>query len=199
MYLLAKLLMGRTLYAFLCAFLLSVDCMHFTQTRIATIDSFPVLFIMCMFLCMAWWMRMSFYHTRLLKTFVPLALSGAFMGLAIASKWIGCYSAVGLAVLFFSRFYSLWRQSVYAAAHRREDKRFAHAADVFPRYGLCTILACCVFFVVVPLVIYCLSYIPYLRAYGRLNGCGTRRSTCSSTTRIWWRSTTSRRPGMSGQ
>ena len=167
-YLLAKLLMGRTLYAFLCAFLLSVDCMHFTQTRIATIDSFPVLFIMCMFLCMAWWMKMSFYHTGLLKTFVPLALSGVFMGLAIASKWIGCYSAVGLAVLFFSRFYSLWRQSVYAAAHRREDPRFAHAADVFPRYGLYTILACCVFFVVVPLVIYCLSYIPYLRAYGEV-------------------------------
>ena len=167
-YLLGKLLMGRTLYAFLCAFLMSVDCMHFTQTRIATIDSFPVLFIMLMFLCMAWWMKMSFYHTKLWKTFVPLALSGIFMGLAISSKWIGCYSAVGLAVLFFSRFYSLWRQSVYAAAHRREDVRFAHAADVFQKYGLLTILACCVFFVAVPLVIYCLSYIPYLSAYGEV-------------------------------
>ncbi|MBR2942414.1 MAG: glycosyltransferase family 39 protein, partial [Clostridia bacterium] len=57
MYLLAKLLLGTTLYAFLCAFLMSVDCMHFTQTRIATIDSFPVLFIMLMFLCMAYWMK----------------------------------------------------------------------------------------------------------------------------------------------
>ena len=167
-YLLAKLLLSRTLYAFLCAFLMSVDCMHFTQTRIATIDSFPVLFIMLMFLCMAWWMKMSFYHTRLLKTFVPLALSGVFMGLAISSKWIGCYSAVGLAVLFFSRFYTLWRQSVYAGQHRREDVRFARAADVFPKYGLCTIAACCVFFVAVPLVIYCLSYIPYLSAYGEV-------------------------------
>ena len=168
MYLLAKLLLGRTLYAFMCAFLMSVDCMHFTQTRIATIDSFPVLFIMLMFLCMAWWMKMSFYHTKLYKTFIPLALSGAFMGLAISSKWIGCYSAVGLAVLFFSRFYSLWRQSVYAEAHRHEDVRFARAADLFPKAGLYTILACCVFFVAVPLVIYCLSYIPYLSAYGEV-------------------------------
>ena len=168
MYLLAKQLLGGTLYAFLCAFLMSVDCMHFTQTRIATIDSFPVLFIMLMFLCMARWTRMSFYHTSLKRTFIPLALSGAFMGLAISSKWIGCYSAVGLAVLFFARFYTLWRQSIYAAAHRDEDPRFAHAADVFPRYGLYTILACCVFFVLVPVIIYCLSYIPYLSAYGEV-------------------------------
>ena len=167
-YLLARLLLGRTLYAFLCAFLMSVDCMHFTQTRIATIDSFPVLFIMLMFLCMAWWMKMSFYHTKLYKTFIPLALSGICMGLAIASKWIGCYSAVGLAVLFFGRLYSLWRQSVYAAAHRDEDARFARAADRFNRCALYTVLGCCVFFVAVPLVIYCLSYIPYLSAYGEV-------------------------------
>ena len=31
-------------------FLMAVDCMHFTQTRIATIDSFPVLFIILTFL-----------------------------------------------------------------------------------------------------------------------------------------------------
>ena len=39
---------------------------------------------------------------------------------------------------------------------------------MFPRYGLCTILACCVFFVLVPVIIYCLSYIPYLSAYGEV-------------------------------
>ena len=168
LYLLARQLMGKTRWAFLCTFLFATDCMHFTQTRIATIDSFPVLFIILMFLCMARWTRMSFYHTKLWRTLVPLALSGMFMGLAIASKWIGCYSAVGLAVLFFARFYSLWRQSRYAAAHRREHPAFAHAADCFARNGAITIAACCVFFVAVPVVIYCLSYIPYLSAYGEV-------------------------------
>ncbi len=168
LYLLAKQLLGKTRWAFLCTFLFAADCMHFTQTRIATIDSFPVLFIILMFLCMARWTRMSFYHTKLWRTLVPLALSGMFMGLAIASKWIGCYSAVGLAVLFFARFYSLWRQSRYAAAHRREHPAFAHAADCFARNGAITIAACCVFFVAVPVVIYCLSYIPYLSAYGEV-------------------------------
>ena len=168
LYLLAKQLLRKTRWAFLCTFLLATDCMHFTQTRIATIDSFPVLFIILMFLCMARWTRMSFYHTKLSRTLVPLALSGMFMGLAIASKWIGCYSAVGLAVLFFARFYSLWRQSRFAQAHRDEHPAFARAADSFARNGAITIAACCVFFVAVPVVIYCLSYIPYLSAYGEV-------------------------------
>ena len=167
-YLLAKQLLASTLWAALCALLLSADCMHFTQTRIATIDSFPVLFMMLMFLFMARWMKMSFYHQRLRDTFVPLALSGVCMGLAIASKWIGCYGAVGLAVLFFARFLKLWRQSVYAAKHRHEHPAFARAADLFMDRGIKTIAACFVFFVFIPVLIYVLSYIPYLRAYGEI-------------------------------
>ena len=168
MYLLAMQLIGKTRWAALCALLLAADCMHFTQTRIATIDSFPVLFMMLMFMFMARWMKMSFYHHRLRDTLVPLALSGVFMGLAIASKWIGCYGAVGLAVLFFARFYVLWRQSLYAKAHRDEDAAFARAAKSFAKNGALTIAACCVFFVLVPVTIYVLSYIPYLRAYGEV-------------------------------
>ncbi len=166
MYVLAKTLLRSTLWSGLCTLLLASDCMHFTQTRIATIDSFPVLFMMLMFLFMARWMKMSFYHQRLRDTFVPLALSGVFMGLAIASKWIGCYGAVGLAVLFFSRFYQLWRQSVYAKKHETEDPAFARAAALFKDRGLKTILACFVFFVFVPIAIYVASYIPYLAPYG---------------------------------
>lgn len=167
-YMLGMTLFGQTRWAALGALLLASDCMHFTQTRIATIDSFPVLFMMVMFTFMARWMKMSFYHQRLGKTFIPLALSGAFMGLAIASKWIGCYGAVGLAVLFFARFYVLWRQSVYARQHENEDPAFARAARLFSRNGALTIGACCVFFVLVPVTIYVLSYIPYLRYYGEI-------------------------------
>ena len=167
-YLLAMQLIKRTRWAALSALLLTADCMHFTQTRIATIDSFPVLFMMVMFLFMARWMQMSFYHQKLWRTLVPLFASGVFMGLAIASKWIGCYGAVGLAVLFFSRFMTLYKQSVYAERHRDEDPAFARAADGFAQKGAATLAACVVFFVIVPIVIYCLSYIPYLSAYGEV-------------------------------
>lgn len=177
LYLLAKQLFGATRWAALCALLLAADCMHFTQTRIATIDSFPVLFIVVMFFFMLRWTRMSFFHQSLGKTFVPLALSGFFMGLAIASKWIGCYGAVGLAIVFFARMLDLYRQYAYARAHRKEKPAFARAADGFARKALLTLAACVVFFVIVPIVIYCMSYIPYLRAYGpvRLNAATLKR------------------------
>ena len=177
LYLLAMQLFKKTRWATLCALLLAADCMHYTQTRIATIDSFPVLFIVLMFLFMLRWTQMSFYHQSLGKTLVPLALSGAFMGLAIASKWIGIYGAVGLALFFFARMATLWRQSVYAQAHRDEDAAFARAADGFMKNAVLTLAWCVVFFVVVPLVIYALSYIPYLRYFGpiRLNMATLRR------------------------
>ncbi len=168
LYLLAMQLMKRTRWAALSALLLTADCMHFTQTRIATIDSFPVLFMMLMFLFMARWMQMSFYHQKLSRTFIPLGLSGVFMGLAISSKWIGCYGAVGLAVLFFSRFITLYKQSRYAQKHREEEPAFARAADTFVQKGALTLAACVVFFVLIPVTIYVLSYIPYLSAYGEV-------------------------------
>ena len=171
LYVLARQLFGKARWAALCTLLMAADCMHYTQTRIATIDSFPVLFMIVMFFFMLRWMRMSFYHQSLGRTFVPLALSGIFMGLAIASKWIGCYGAVGLAVLFFARMFTLWRQSVWANAHRNENKAFARAADMFAKNAVLTLAACVVFFVIVPVLIYAASFIPYLRAYGpiRLN------------------------------
>lgn len=45
------------------------------------------------------------------RSLIPLALSGLFMGLAIASKWIGLYAAVGLALLFFVAIYRQYRVS----------------------------------------------------------------------------------------
>lgn len=166
MYLLAMLLLGRTSLASLCMLLFAADCMHFTQTRIATVDSFPVLFIMAMFFFMGIWMRMNFHRDSLIKTLVPLALSGVFMGLACASKWIGCYGAAGLAVLFFGRLIVLARQSAWAARHRSEDAAFDGVAWGFMPKAAITCACCVLFFVVIPLLIYILSYVPYMEYYG---------------------------------
>ena len=46
MYLFGKQLTKRTDMAVAAMTIMALDCMHLTQTRIATIDSFPVLFIM---------------------------------------------------------------------------------------------------------------------------------------------------------
>lgn len=41
MYLLGKQLTKKSSFAFAAALMLALDCQHFTQTRIATIDSYP--------------------------------------------------------------------------------------------------------------------------------------------------------------
>lgn len=147
----------RKLSAFSMA-LLALDNMHFVQTRIATVDSYVVLFIMLMVTCMVRYMQMDWKREGLSRTLVPLALSGLFMGLACASKWIGVYGGVGLAVLFF-----------WTIGARTSEFLKDRACD--PRYGknLLTTLLCCVgFFIVVPLLIYYFSYDWHMQYSGGL-------------------------------
>ncbi len=174
MYLLAKQLTRKTGLAAGALLLMTFDLMHFTQTRIATIDSFPVLFIMLSYLFMFRYVLMDFWEKPFWKTLVPLALSGLFMGMGIASKWIGIYAAVGLAVLFFV---SCWRHLAESGAAARllatpkavkEERRgaVALAAREGPKRVLVTCLYCLAFFIAVPAAIYYLSYIPYFAPNG---------------------------------
>lgn len=174
MYLLGKLLTKRTDLAAAAMLLMTFDLMHFTQTRIATIDSFAVLFIMASYLCMFRYLLMDFWGAKLWKTLIPLALSGLFMGLGIADKWIGIYSGAGLAILFF---WSCWRryrearEAPYMLGHKKavpEDRHEAlerAANEGFSRIFV-TCLCCLIFFIAVPAVIYYLSYIPYFAPEG---------------------------------
>ena len=107
MYLLVKQLTKRTDLSAIAAFLMAVDSMHFTQTRIATIDSYAVFFIMVMYLFMFRYSQTPWYRRSFARSLVPLGLSGLFMGFAWASKWIGLYASVGLAIIFF---WSLWQR-----------------------------------------------------------------------------------------
>ena len=45
LYLIARLLFKKRRYAVLCCLMLALDTLHYTQTRLATIDSYVVLFL----------------------------------------------------------------------------------------------------------------------------------------------------------
>lgn len=107
MYLLAKQLTHRTDLSFIAMMLMTLDSMHFTQTRIATVDSYGVFFIMLMYLFMFRYQQMNWNHDGLKRTLIPLGLCGISMGLGIAAKWIGVYAGVGLAIIFFC---TLWKR-----------------------------------------------------------------------------------------
>lgn len=168
MYLLGKLLFTKRRYAILTCLLMTLDTMHFTQTRIATIDSFVVLFIIWAVYFMLRWFYVDFFGQKLWKTMVPLGLSGLCMGLAIASKWPGCYAGVGLAAVFFFGIGRRWK-AVQEARALPADQR-DHIACVAANSGtnrlLITVASCLIFFILVPLLIYWCSYIPYFAPEG---------------------------------
>lgn len=184
LYLLALQLTHKRSVATVSMLAFSLDLMHYAQTRIATIDSFPVFFILLSYLCMVRYLQTDLFAADgekprlfdrcLRRSLIPLALSGLFMGLAIASKWIGLYSAVGLALLFFVAVYRQYRVSNVACGLDAEraglddgQKARARAAQDFTlKRILITCGFCVIFFVLVPCVIYYLCYIPYLSPTG---------------------------------
>ncbi len=168
LYLLAKLLTKRKSLGLMAMLLLAFDLMHFAQTRIATIDSFVTLFIIWSYYFMIRYAQADDYGRSWVKTLPNLALSGLFMGLGIASKWTGIYAGAGLAIIFF---WTLWRRMREGQAAQRLLTRIAAAdgdrvmaarvaADQWQKRILYTLLACLVFFIAVPLLIYYLSFLP---------------------------------------
>lgn len=170
MYLLGKQLFGKTSFACSAMLLMALDCMHLTQTRIATIDSFAVLFIIMAYFFMLRYMKMDVWGVGLWRSFVPLLLSGAFMGLSIASKWIGIYAGMGLALLFLYSVIQHLRQWRAAQKFGMVDGERQKAVARAHYYGLSDALIrcalCVVFFIVIPLAIYYASYIPYFNTTG---------------------------------
>lgn len=124
---------GTAIFAF--------DFMHFTQTRIATIDTYGVFFIILMYLFM--YLYVSGGKQR------HLALSGICFGLGAACKWTCIYAGAGLAVIWLLHWISLLKA---------REQSFAGF--------LRNCLFCTLFFVLIPCGIYYLSYFPYGIASG---------------------------------
>ena len=165
MYLLVKQLTKRSSMAFLGMMLMALDCMHFTQTRLATIDSYPVLFIILSYFFMLRFMQRDVVLTDVKKLLPDLAFSGFFMGCGFASKWIGAYAGVGLGVLFFWTCLRHLRMGRQTAAMLKEDTLVdEERAQLEQRRLRATkriivlCLWCLLFFVLIPVVIYLLAY-----------------------------------------
>ena len=138
MYVFCKRMTRSTPLSALGCWLLAFDFMHFVQTRIATIDTYAVFFILLMYLLM----YLFFTEQRLRY----LALSGLFFGLGAASKWTCLYAGAGLALIW------AWY--------------WVKNARLGPKAFLKNCGFCLVFFVLLPCCIYYLAYLPYGRACG---------------------------------
>jgi len=162
MYMLTKAIFKKRIYAFVGMFLLTFDFMHFAQTRIATIDTYVVFFIMCSYLFMYIYYKKNYNLQSIKSTIFPLAMAGLFFGLSAASKWTGIYAGIGLGIIFF---YSIaLRYQEYLECSRGKSKH-PHANRItkdFKKKTIITILICGVLFIIVPIIVYTASYIPYM-------------------------------------
>ncbi|MDR0931149.1 MAG: phospholipid carrier-dependent glycosyltransferase [Clostridiales bacterium] len=137
LFLLIKKLLNSDKFALFGTALFALDFMHFSLTRMATIDSYPVFFILLSYLFMLYFMDDSARGNFRLRN---LFWCGLFWGISCATKWIGIYAGMGLAIFWL---YTIIR-------YRPKD---------WIRITLYSVL----FFVIIPLTIYILSYLPQIR------------------------------------
>lgn len=163
-YLFARRLTGHIPASALACTLFSFDFMHLAQTRIATIDVYITFFVILMYYFMYCYCKLSFYDTSLKKMFLPLGACGVCMGLGIATKWTGVYAGAGLAVLFFAILYRRYQEYRYAQSDPEGETAGIPHSRILERFLPCTgktILFCLCFFVLIPILIYLLSYLPF--------------------------------------
>jgi dolichyl-phosphate-mannose--protein O-mannosyl transferase len=153
MYIFIKNIFGRTSIAACGALLLAFDFMRYVQTRIATIDTYAVFFILLAFFFMYRHITTD-TDAPFRKSLAPLALSGIFFGLSFASKWIGFYAGAGLLVIYTIRLVQL-------GLHYKSNEKTG-----FGLYLTKTLLFSMLFFVIIPVIVYYLTYIPYGLARG---------------------------------
>ena len=177
LYLFLKKMLKDTGLPFLGTFIFAFDFMHFTQTRIATIDVYVTFFILCMYFFMYLYINNNLVASALnasdpkeqVKTkafikwlslpsseFFPLALCGLSFGLGVACKWTGVYAGMGLALIFFTKWFCTYK-SVQTKTGQGKN---IQGENILKLKMKTTFFMCLVFFVVLPFVIYLLSYLP---------------------------------------
>lgn len=152
LYFLLKNLFGSTTIASCGTVLFAFDFMHYVQTRIATIDTYGVFFILAMtyFLYLFLTADPDDPGIPRRKRIVPLFLAGLMFGIGAASKWIVIYAGGGVAAVW--AIYWIRRGLELCRAGRTRDflkAFFANAA------------LCLLFFILIPAAIYYVSYWPY--------------------------------------
>ena len=150
-YLFAFKLFSRTDLACFATVLAETAFMNTTLSRIATIDIIVAFFVLAMFFFMYGYVDSLRKKKAFRKQMLWLLGCGISMAFAVSTKWTGFYGAAGVAVIFFYSFFKnleSWEQI-------KKKKR----------YIIKTFLMCVLIFIGIPLTVYTLSYIPFVRAY----------------------------------
>jgi len=169
MYLFGKKLFKDWRFAALTSLLMMFDFMHFTQTRIATIDVYGTFFIIVMYYYMYDTFMIKSYDIPFRLSLKTLFLSGLMFGLGVASKWIAAYGGAGLALVFFTAKYLEYRdyRTISKSTKVKEPEWYS---GFISKNIVVTLILCVLFFVAIPAVIYYFSYTPFMEVPGAKKG-----------------------------
>lgn len=141
--------------------LLSLDFMHFTLSRIATLDTIVAFFILSMFAVM--WRVLDMAEKEIqeerkrpsLCLTAVMLVCAALTGMGVATKWTGFYAMAGIAVCF------LWFIGSRSVRLKKEGKKAGYCGWMLGE-GI-------VIFGLLPMGIYVLSFLPQCLAQGQDN------------------------------
>lgn len=140
-YLLGKELFASKRAGLFAGFLYTFDCFTFVLSRITMVDIFLMNFIILSSLFVVKYARTKS------KKFIYL--SGMFCGFSISVKWSGVYATEFLAAVGFALMY-------YTEIYSKEQSTDSYLGKLFR--VIATILLA---FIVSPLIVYIMTYIPY--------------------------------------
>lgn len=138
-YLLAFRLTGKRALAILVGILQMTEFMHFTLSRIATIDIFVAFFVICLFYGIV-----AFLQEKKNRY---LLFAGSALAFGVATKWTAVYAGMGVAIILF----------VWMIRQILQHESAGHMVRF--------VLVCLGSFVLIPAVVYVLSYIPFTKVY----------------------------------
>ena len=145
-YLLMKQLFNSSAAAAGATAVWAADFLHFAQTRLATVDTYNVFFVLFALIFMHRWMTLP-DDMPLRKTLLPLCLCGLSFGVGFACKWSVAYIGPFLIAMY------VWK----LVLRSRRSPKGARAGFIFG-----TLAFSLLSFVIVPFGIYILTYIPYV-------------------------------------
>jgi len=149
-YILGKKLFGTWIGAFASAFLLTFDFMHFTMARMATVDTYVVLFSLASQLCFLIYLK-TVLKNGWKASVQPLFLATLFFALGFSTKWLVLYGFAGqLALLALLRL-----REVAKLKKSLSDKIYAFTDHPF---------SVVVGFLLAAVLVYFLIYIPDMLA-----------------------------------
>ena len=148
-YQLSRRLFKYNWIALLTTVIFSFDFMHLSHSRIASIDSFMVFFILAAFTFMVEFLKEYEEKGLSLKAKVFLGLSGAMFGCGAAVKWAAIYAGLGLCAVY-----------IYGIVIRFKKTKKSEEIKKLILWSLGL-------YALLPFAIYYFSYIPYFACFNQ--------------------------------